>query len=95
MEPTAAAAALGPPLGTVAGATFYFSPQSTARAEAVGVDAVRLYAAGRGAVLGAVDPEVVDEVAKEIGAEPEAFDAGAFNAKHGLDTAEPSLIVKP
>ena len=54
-----------------------------------------LKAAVPGHETDAVAPEVVDEVAKEIGAEPEAFDAGAFNAKHGLDTAEPSLIVKP
>jgi len=61
MDPTATATALGPPLGAVAGATFYFSPQSVARAAAIGIDVVGLYAAGRGAVLGDVDPGVVDD----------------------------------
>lgn len=62
MEPTAAAVAIDAPLGTVAGATFYFSPQSSVRAAAVGLDVVTLYAAGRGAVLGDVSPDEVDEV---------------------------------
>jgi hypothetical protein len=62
MQPNDAALALDAPLGTVAGATFYFSPQSSARAASVGLDVVTLYAAGRGAVLGDVPPEVVDDV---------------------------------
>ena len=62
MLPTDAAAALAAPLGTVAGATFYFSPESVARADSVGVDVVSLYAAGRGAVLGEVPPSEVDAV---------------------------------
>lgn len=49
------------PLGTVAGATFYFSPQSAARGAAIGLDAVSLYAAGRGAVLGDVSAGEVDD----------------------------------
>ena len=62
MEPTAAATAIADPLGTVAGATFYFSPQSVARSAGIGIDVVTLYAAGRGAVLGDVTPDEVDEV---------------------------------
>ena len=61
MLPTEAAAAIADPLGTVAGATFYFSPQSSAQAAAIGIDVVTLYAAGRGAVLGDVAPSEVDE----------------------------------
>jgi hypothetical protein len=62
MEPTVTAATIADPLGTVAGATFYFSPQSVARASAVGLDVVTLYAAGRGAVLGDVPAREVDDV---------------------------------
>ena len=62
MLPADAAAAVAGPLGTVAGPTFYFSPQSAARAAAIGLDVVTLYAAGRGAVLGDVPPAEVDEV---------------------------------
>jgi hypothetical protein len=62
MDPKAAAAALADPLGAVAGATFYFSPQSAARASAAGLDVVTLYAGGRGAVLGDVPASEVDEV---------------------------------
>jgi hypothetical protein len=62
MQPIDAALALDAPLGTVAGATFYFSPQSSTRAASIGLDVVSLYAAGRGAVLGDVPPDVVDEV---------------------------------
>jgi len=62
MQPTDAATAIADPLGHVAGATFYFSPASTTRASAIGIDVVSLYAAGRGAVLGDVDPAEVDEV---------------------------------
>ena len=62
MQPTDAAAAIADPLGTVAGATFYFSPQSSARAATLGIDVVSLYAAGRGAVLGDVEPSEVDDV---------------------------------
>jgi hypothetical protein len=61
MEIAAAATAIADPLGTVAGATFYFSQQSTARASAIGLDVVTLYAAGRGAVLGDVSPGEVDD----------------------------------
>jgi hypothetical protein len=61
MEPPDAAVALAEPLGTVAGATFYFSPQSAARAVAIGIDVVALYAAGRGGVLGNAGPVEVDE----------------------------------
>ena len=49
------------PLGTVAGAAFYFSPEAAARAEGIGLDVVSLYAAGRGAVLGDRTPDEVDE----------------------------------
>jgi len=62
MDPSDAAAAIADPLGTVAGATFYFSSQSAARAGAIGLDVVTLYAAGRGAVLGDIDPVAVDQV---------------------------------
>lgn len=61
MLPTDAAAAIADPLGTVAGATFYFSSQSASRAAAIGIDVVSLYAAGRGAVLGDVPPSEVDQ----------------------------------
>jgi len=62
MEPSTTAAAIADPLGTVAGATFYFCPQSAARASEVGLDVVTLYAGGRGAVLGDVPAQEVDEV---------------------------------
>ena len=61
LTPTDTAARIDHPLGTVAGATFYFSPESAARAAAIGLDAVSLYAAGRGAVLGDVSPAEVDD----------------------------------
>ena len=61
-DPRDTAARIADPLGTVAGATFYFSPQSSARGAAIGLDVVSLYAAGRGAVLGDIPPAEVDEV---------------------------------
>jgi hypothetical protein len=60
-NPADTAARIGDPLGTVAGATFYFSPQSAARGDAIGLDVVSLYAAGRGAVLGEVPAAEVDD----------------------------------
>jgi hypothetical protein len=61
MDALAAAAAIGPQLGTV-GAAFYFSAEASARASGIGIDVVSLYAAGRGGVLGNATPADVDEV---------------------------------
>jgi hypothetical protein len=47
------------PIIQQAGASFYFLPQTAARAEALGIDVYRFYFLGRGGVLGDVDPCVV------------------------------------
>ena len=49
------------PIGTV-GMMFYFSPQSTKHAEALGTDVVTLYGGGRGGVLGDISSGDVDTV---------------------------------
>ena len=61
MEATTASSIIAGPLGDVAG-NFNFSKQAIARGEAIGLDAVSLYAAGRASMLGGVDPEVADAV---------------------------------
>ena len=60
MDALGTAIAIGSPLGDV-GAAFYFSPEAAARASAIGLDVVSLYAAGRGGVLGDRTPAEVDE----------------------------------
>ena len=59
MDATTAAQTIAGPLGNV-GAKFYFSKQAVARAEAIGLDVVALYGAGRASMLGGVDPETAD-----------------------------------
>ena len=61
MDATTAASTIAGPLGNL-GAGFYFSPQSVARGEAIGLDVVSLYGAGRASVLGGVDPETADAI---------------------------------
>lgn len=61
MEPTQAAAAIAEPMGNV-GMQYYFSRESGTKAEELGLDAVLLYAAGRGGVIEGADAARVDEV---------------------------------
>jgi hypothetical protein len=59
MDATTAAQTIAGPIGDLAG-NFYFSKQAIARSEAIGLDVVSLYGAGRASMLGGVDPETVD-----------------------------------
>ena len=59
MDATTAASTIAGPLGDLA-ANFYFSKQAVARGEAIGLDVISLYGAGRASVLGGVDPETAD-----------------------------------
>ena len=59
MDATTAASTIAGPLGDLAG-NFNFSKQAVARGEAIGLDAVSLYGAGRASMLGGVDPEAAD-----------------------------------
>jgi hypothetical protein len=52
---------LAAPIGRI-GMYYYFAPQTARRAETLGTDVVSFYFAGRGGVLGEVEPSVVDEV---------------------------------
>lgn len=61
MDATTAASTIAGPLSDLA-ARFYFSPQAVARGEAIGLDVVSLYGAGRASVLGGVDPEAADAI---------------------------------
>ena len=61
MDATTAASTIAGPIGSL-GAGFYFSPQSAARGEAIGLDVVSLYGAGRASVLGGVDAETADAI---------------------------------
>lgn len=61
MDATTAASTIAGPLGNLA-ANFYFSPQSTARGDAIGLDVISLYGAGRASMLGGVDPQTADSV---------------------------------
>ena len=61
MEATTAASTIAGPLGNLA-ANFYFSPESTARGEAIGLDVISLYGAGRASMLGGVDSQTADRV---------------------------------
>ena len=61
MDATTAASTIAGPIGNLA-ANFYFSPQSTARGEAIGLDVISLYGAGRASMLGGVEPETADSV---------------------------------
>jgi hypothetical protein len=61
MDATTTASTIADPLGHLA-ANFYFSPESTARSEAIGLDVISLYGAGRASMLGGVDPETADGV---------------------------------
>jgi hypothetical protein len=59
MDATTAAQTIAGPLGDL-GAKFYFSKQAIAQGEAIGLDVVSLYGAGRASMLGGVDPETAD-----------------------------------
>jgi hypothetical protein len=61
MDPTATAVATARPLGTV-GSSFYFAPQSVERGEAIGLDVIAFYAAGRGGVIGDRPIDEVDSI---------------------------------
>ena len=61
MDATTAASTIADPLGNLA-ANFYFSPESTARGEAIGLDVISLYGAGRASMLGGVDPQTADGI---------------------------------
>jgi hypothetical protein len=61
MDATTAASTIAGPIGNLA-ANFYFSPQSTARGEGIGLDVISLYGAGRASMLGGVDPQTADSV---------------------------------
>ncbi len=59
MEATTATSIIAGPIGDVAG-HFYFSKQAIARSEAIGLDVVSLYGAGRASMLGGADPDTAD-----------------------------------
>ena len=59
MDATTAASTIAGPLGDVA-ARFYFSKHAIVRGEAIGLDVVSLYGAGRASMLGGVDPDTAD-----------------------------------
>jgi hypothetical protein len=59
MDATTASSIIAGPVGDVAG-NFNFSEEAIARAEAIGIDVVALYGAGRASMLGGVDPEAAD-----------------------------------
>ena len=61
MDATTAASTIAGPLGNLA-ANFYFSPEATARGDAIGLDVISLYGAGRASMLGGVDPDTADGV---------------------------------
>ena len=61
MDATAAAQTIAGPIGNL-GAKFYFSKQAIAQGEAIGLDVVSLYGAGRASMLGGVDPETADAI---------------------------------
>ena len=58
MSPEELVAAACPSIGTL-GWSFYFTPETAARAERLGLDGARLYFLGRGGVLGDVEAPVV------------------------------------
>ena len=61
MDATTAVSTIAGPIGDL-GADFYFSPQAVARGEAIGLDVVSLYGAGRASMLGGVDPQTADAI---------------------------------
>ncbi|MEI8051047.1 MAG: hypothetical protein WCI12_06400 [Actinomycetes bacterium] len=61
MDSTATAIATARPLGTV-GSSFYFAPQSVERGEAIGLDVIAFYAAGRAGVIGDRPVDEVDSI---------------------------------
>ena len=61
MDATTAAQSIAGPIGNL-GAKFYFSQQATAQGEAIGLDVVSLYGAGRASMLGGVDPDTADAI---------------------------------
>ena len=61
MDATTTASTIAGPVGDLA-ARFYFSKQAIARGEAIGLDVISLYGAGRAAMLGGVDPETADAI---------------------------------
>jgi hypothetical protein len=88
MDPSDVASTIAEPLGAVAGAAFYFGPESTAQAVSAGVDVVTLYAAGRGGVMGDASPAEVDEVFFFF---KPGLIAGVIEA--GRATADPAAIL--
>jgi hypothetical protein len=61
MDATTATQTIAGPIGNL-GANFYFSKQAIAQGEAIGLDVVSLYGAGRASMLGGVDPETADAI---------------------------------
>ena len=61
MDATTASSIIAGPLGDVAG-NFYFSKQAIARGEAIGLDVVSLYGAGRASMAGGIDPDAADAI---------------------------------
>ena len=59
MDATTATSIIAGPIGDVAG-NFYFSTQAIARSEAIGIDVVSLYGAGRASMLDGADPDTAD-----------------------------------
>lgn len=61
MDATTTARTIAEPMGNI-GMRYYFSKESAAKAEGLGLDAVLLYAGGRGGVIEGADGAKVDEV---------------------------------
>lgn len=61
MDARTLADTLADPIGVI-GMSYYFSPQAIAIGETIELDVVTFYGAGRGGVLGDVEPTEVDEV---------------------------------
>ena len=59
MDATTASSIIADTIGDVAG-NFNFSKQAIARGEAIGLDVVSLYGAGRASMVGGADPEAAD-----------------------------------
>ena len=59
MDATTAAQTIAGPIGGLGG-SFYFAKQAIARGDAIGLDVVSLYGAGRASMLGGVDPDTAD-----------------------------------
>src|SRR6478752_6826759 len=61
MDATTASSIIAGPLGEV-GANFNFSKQAITRSEAIGLDVVALYGAGRASTAGGIDPHAADAI---------------------------------